>query len=202
MLLYFQNASTISTYSLNWHPWLVAGPFWLLSIVNFDVDFFKPDCLSTASFSAWSFGHSLVTQLMLPVLVVFFCSASYFLGRVCTSFISSTTKHRLSSNTGSARARSGMSGATDVMLSPPTWVLAMRYLGIATTDQELEKAYDNSIGTSTSFCCVIYHTLTLKCLEVFLTKGLPDQSHFVVAGMAQHVSKITAATCQLKELLL
>ena len=201
MLLYFQNASIISTYSLNWHPWLVAGPFWLLSIVNFDVDFFKPDCLSTASFSAWSFGHSLVTQLMLPVLVVVSCSAYYALGRACTSFISTKANRRLSCRSDAARTQS-MSGATDLMLSPPTWVMALRAFGIATSDKELEKAYDNSISTSSSFCCVIYHTLTLKCLEIFLTRGLPDQSRFVVSGMGPACLQDDLTCHQLKQLRL
>ena len=190
MLLYFQNTSTISTYALNWHPWLVAGPFWLLSIVNFDVDFFKPDCLSTESFSAWSFGHSLVLQLMLPVLVVFLCSASYGLGRMCIALIARTPKHPLSDHGDNARIPNPTS---EIMLSPPTWVIALRLLGIATTEEELAKAYDHSIGTSTSFCCVIYHTLTLKCLEVFLTKGLPDQSHFVVTGTTHPRRPLLAA---------
>lgn len=70
LLLYFQNASTVSTFTLGWSKLLVTVPFLVLAIVNFDVTYMSWDCLLPMQHSpVLSYGFGFVLQLALPVLL-------------------------------------------------------------------------------------------------------------------------------------
>jgi hypothetical protein len=186
--LFFQNASTISFFSLNWSKFLVEGPFWLLSIVNFDVDFFKPDCLNTQDYIAWTYTHSLVLQLSLPLLVALYCIMLYLVSVLVVR--SGERKARRAAppparpaGLGRSLSRSLSSLAVRVQsgaahASRAGW----RAVGVATTRQELADLYDDSVATFTSFLNVIYHTLTAKCLEVFMCNTFADGSQFLITS--------------------
>uniref|UniRef100_A0A061S044 Metabotropic glutamate receptor 2/3 n=1 Tax=Tetraselmis sp. GSL018 TaxID=582737 RepID=A0A061S044_9CHLO len=178
-LIFFQNASTIGSFSLDWSEALERGPFNVLGILNFDVDFFNPDCLSTSTYTAWSYGHALVLQLLLPLAVAaalaLFCLASTAAVRLREAL----AQHQVAPDGGPQ----GAGGSA--------W-RALGLFGIATSREGIEAKKDSAWATVASFVNVIYHTLTLKCLEVFRCEELPDGSSFlsrapgVECGTAYH----------------
>jgi hypothetical protein len=166
----------------------VETPFWVLAIVNFDVDFFKPDCLNTPNTRVWSFGHSLFLQLGLPIIVGLYCCALY--GVSCLIISLRERKERMGSLPGAPQVVSSLfcgvewitrkSGALAVGTSVGS--TAVRIIGVATKREELELHFDNSISAFTSFLNVVYHTMTAKCLETFICNTLPYGSKFMASG--------------------
>eukprot|EP00736_Rhodelphis_marinus_P010229 Rmarinus@m.1319 len=64
LLLYLQAMAIISQYGLRWHEYL-EPLLQLVSVVNFDVDFFSPQCLIP-----WNYGSRIAIQLSVPFLVL------------------------------------------------------------------------------------------------------------------------------------
>jgi len=176
-LIFFQNASTIGSFSLNWSEWLKSGPFFFLAIVNFDVDYFNPDCLSTDGYQAWTYGHSLVLQLLLPVLVSGASVACYFLGKAVVTY-----RERREGHSHAHAANADESGGSGKPRQGGAVWAAVGWLGIPVTRAALETQLDSVWETSTSFVNVIYHTLALKSLEIFFCKSFPDGSSYLVAA--------------------
>eukprot|EP00873_Tetraselmis_striata_P002301 jgi/Tetstr1/422565/TSEL_013373.t1 len=189
MLLFFQNASTISAYSLDWAKFLVTGPFWALAIVNFDVDFFKPDCLNTENRSTWSFGHSLVLQLGLPLIVGLFCCLLYGASLLAIPVCERREQRRRASAAAElnaawadaeedgAKKRKGVQG-----MAGSVGHAALRGVGVATSRAELAELFDDCISAFTSFLNVVYHTMTAKCLETFMCNTLPYGRKYMISA--------------------
>ena len=187
LLLYLQNASTISFYSLNWSQSLQAGLFMWLSIVNFDVTFVTPDCLSTPSYSAWSYAHSFGLQLALPIIILS-CSAVLLLCNYATikllGHLPKNKKMRVVSVDGIGASLSqpnrrwkkwkgNLSKFLDVMVKLAGW---------ATTDKAFAKQIDRSVSDGMTLLNLLYHTLTAKCLEVFMCFKVADGSYRLTAA--------------------
>lgn len=139
-IIYFQNASTIASFNVNWSQLLVEYPFWALAVVNFDVAFLSPNC----SWPSWSYGHGLALQFLLPLIIMGICAANYFANLLLVSLFKV----------------SGMSSGinafeVDEASMEPQVVgmlgFAMRTIGFATTPSKLEEARDRYISISTSF---------------------------------------------------
>eukprot|EP00191_Tetraselmis_sp_GSL018_P017914 CAMPEP_0177586998 /NCGR_PEP_ID=MMETSP0419_2-20121207/5393_1 /TAXON_ID=582737 /ORGANISM="Tetraselmis sp., Strain GSL018" /LENGTH=1998 /DNA_ID=CAMNT_0019076971 /DNA_START=225 /DNA_END=6221 /DNA_ORIENTATION=- len=170
MLIYFQNASTITAFSLNWDPMLVNYPFWILAVVNFDVTYITPECI----WGSWSFGHSFVLQQLLPVIVIAIYASYYGANKAMLRLVSRCQTHP-DPEDGAAPAAAGGRCCS----------IAARLLhgcGMAASPQELVRVRDECIAGSASFLNVVYHTMTLTSLQVFFCRGLPDGSKFVSAG--------------------
>mmetsp|Transcript_31463 Transcript_31463/g.74760 ORF Transcript_31463/g.74760 Transcript_31463/m.74760 type:complete len:1288 (-) Transcript_31463:217-4080(-) len=170
MLIYFQNASTITAFSLNWHPSLVEYPFWALAIVNFDVTYISPQC----TWSSWSYGHGLILQKMLPIIVMSIYLILYLVNKAVIEAFGRRDSDTLSM----------MSVAEDDGGKHVGGVLAavLRKLGQATSHEELHQLGDTYIAGSASFLNVVYHTMTLKSFEAFFCKELLDGTEYLVAG--------------------
>ena len=188
LLLYLQNASTISFYSLNWSQSLQTGLFTWLSIVNFDVTFVTPDCLSTSSYSAWSYGHSFGLQLALPIIILG-CTALVLLCNYATIRLLGHLPEKRS------KMRVVSVDGTGISLSQPNsrWKkwrgklskfldVMVKFAGWATTKKAFAKHIDRSISDGMTVLNLLYHTLTAKCLEVFMCFKVADGSYRLTAA--------------------
>jgi len=83
LLLYFQNASTVSTFTLGWSPLLLTVPFLVLAVVNFDVTYMSWDCLIPMQHSpVLSYGFGFGLQLALPLLLVAGYTANFLIHKL------------------------------------------------------------------------------------------------------------------------
>uniref|UniRef100_A0A061R6Y8 Uncharacterized protein n=2 Tax=Tetraselmis sp. GSL018 TaxID=582737 RepID=A0A061R6Y8_9CHLO len=176
-LIFFQNALTVGSFSLDWGSWLKDGPFFLLAIVNFDVDYFTPDCLRKYGVGTWTYGHSLLLQLLLPVVVILLPAAHYWTARAVLAL-----RERLRAADPCALGAPSAARSRRPRAALLSVLSAARWVGIPDSREALEAHGDSIWALSTSFVNVVYHTLTLKSLEVFFCERLPDGSSFLVAA--------------------
>jgi len=78
MLLWLQLATMISSFDMNWHPNLQLI-FQLLYVVNFDIDFFTPECIMS---SPWTYLNSMLVELFLPLTWLLFNLMTYSLNKL------------------------------------------------------------------------------------------------------------------------
>mmetsp|Transcript_6814 Transcript_6814/g.23812 ORF Transcript_6814/g.23812 Transcript_6814/m.23812 type:complete len:1139 (-) Transcript_6814:31-3447(-) len=160
VLLYLQVASMISTFGLRWHEFLVSNVFNLIQFVNFDIDFFSPQCLSTESYEAWSFWHGFLLQILLPVGVLAF----------------------LATRTLFAWARTELHARRQIRAARPSASEDVSSFYRDGAREKFSAAVKDGIYSLGMFMNTCYHTYTSKALSIFFCRGLPDGTSFLVAA--------------------
>ena len=170
MLIFLQNASTVTAFKCNWAPMLVNHPFWALAIVNFDVTFVSPEC----TWGSWGYGHSLVLQFLLPLIVAGIYILLFFANKfMLKRFLPRNPPADVPPGNGFEEFEPVVDG----------WRASlMQRLGFAISESEFGIMGDKCLAGGAAFLNVVYHTLTLKALEVLFCQRLPDGSQYLSAG--------------------
>jgi len=188
MLTFLQVASMISTFGLRWHEVLQENVFNLLQIVNFDIDFFTPECYSSASYDAWSYWHGFALQITLPFLIIFM---------YCTALLGTYIWYRF----GPGKLRAARETESEIPLSShekmqggrntenESFVRLARSNDVAVQNvvaayalRRVKLAGMDAVSGFTMFVNCCYHTYTIKALEFFSCLDLPDGSSYLAAA--------------------
>ncbi|KAK3269944.1 hypothetical protein CYMTET_21633, partial [Cymbomonas tetramitiformis] len=169
-LLFLQIASICSQFQLGW-PSGLDHIFLILTLVNFDVDVFRPDCLNTETYTAWSYYHTFLLQNILPPFIAGMNFAFYGINWLLVR-----------SNRTHAKGEAETPHNPGLMHRLWRWTrLPLDYLRkISAKDhEELKWVLDRAICESLTFLIISYHTLTINALSVFFCTELPDGNYFL-----------------------
>eukprot|EP00232_Nephroselmis_pyriformis_P022555 CAMPEP_0182854756 /NCGR_PEP_ID=MMETSP0034_2-20130328/1446_1 /TAXON_ID=156128 /ORGANISM="Nephroselmis pyriformis, Strain CCMP717" /LENGTH=1923 /DNA_ID=CAMNT_0024985631 /DNA_START=60 /DNA_END=5827 /DNA_ORIENTATION=+ len=196
MLLYLQVASMISSFNLGWHDLLINRVWSIISIVNFDIDFFSPECLaSSPSSETWSYWHGFVLQLLLLPLVVLF--TALYLGML--RLWHKGTQHAWwARNAVADGSRENPVGEFSVLGARAPRVARAKTKRSLTSrrgfqgepeesraekqEQRFRDAVSASISRVGMFANTVYHTVTIRAASVYFCTELPGGRQVLTAS--------------------
>jgi len=185
LLLYMQGLALINRFSINWpvnsndtisdmHKAL----HMFFDLVNFDVDFLKPQCIMD-----WTYQSSFYLQLMFPVLMAGVAFSHYLYAFLCTKMFFKNVSYR-------TRAA-------------PWYRTFVQPLDLSKDESTLKHLLDSSVASFLQFAVMNFNVLCEKSFEVFMCADVGDGSQFITAGpeitcwSAQHYGMVFCASMSL-----